>query len=661
MPVESESYGSREQDYLYDAFISYRRSDGAKIANWLRRRLQDYKLPPKIAEGRRKLRVYLDTAFERANEDFWANNIEPALRTSRYLVVVATPDTLQPRADGDQNWVEREIDFFLGLPQGKNVLVVRAKGEFAAEIPARLAQRYPNITIVDMRGFSPLVDPFYVRVPLREHILTVLGTLHNIESPLMPELRMEDARHARSAATRLAIIALTLFVVISGLAIAALVQRNNARAEAKRADNNAEEARKETKIANDNADEAKKQTKIANDNADEAKRQTSNAVKSATEAKRQQGLAEENAATAQRNARESKARELAALANESLNEDPERSILLGMQAMNATLRYGQPSLPAAEDALRQAILSSQVRLTLRGHAGFVDGVAFSPDGKRLATASWDSTAKVWDAVSGQELLTLRGHSGGVSGVAFSPDGKRLATASDDATAKVWDAISGRELLTLRGHSNIVISVAFSPDGKRLATASGDDTAKVWDAVSGQELPTLRGHDRPVMGVAFSPDGKRLATTSQDDTAKVWDAVSGQELLTLRGHDSAVMGVAFSPDDKRLATASYDSTAKVWDAFSGQELRPCTATQALPWVWPSALMASAWPPQARTELYKSMCWILADCLIWPEAALHATLRLRNASATSRPSHARRCREHSFLRGAEVPISLTDDVA
>jgi hypothetical protein len=98
-----------ELDYLYDAFISYRRSDGAAIAAWLRRRLQDYTLPSKIAAGRNKLRVYLDTAFERANEDFWANNIEPALRASRYLVVVATPDTLRPRADGEQNWVERGI------------------------------------------------------------------------------------------------------------------------------------------------------------------------------------------------------------------------------------------------------------------------------------------------------------------------------------------------------------------------------------------------------------------------------------------------------------------------------------------------------------------------------------------------------------------------
>ena len=274
---------------------------------------------------------------------------------------------------------------------------------------------------------------------------------------------------------------------------------------------------------------------------------------------------------AQRNARESKARELAAFSSESLSEDPEKSILLGVQAVNATLRFGQPPVPAAEEALHEAILSSQIRMTLRGHSGPVNAVAFSPDGKRLATASGDQTAKVWDAESGKELRTLRGHSSGVDGVAFSPDGKRLATVSYDQTAKVWDAESGQELLTLRGHSKPVSGVAFSPDGKRLATASLDDTAKVWEAESGKELLTLRGHSSGVDGVAFSPDGKRLATASWDRTTKVWDAESGKELLTLRGHSAFVDGVAFSLDGKRLATASEDQTAKVWEAESGKEL------------------------------------------------------------------------------------------
>ena len=223
--------------------------------------------------------------------------------------------------------------------------------------------------------------------------------------------------------------------------------------------------------------------------------------------------------------------------------------------------------------------TGQDLLTLCGHSSYVTSVAFSPDGKRLATANFDKTATIWDATNGQTLVTLHGHLLPVSSVAFSPDGKRLATGSNDNTAKIWDAVSGQEALTLRGHSSpahslpltMGVSVAFSPDGKRLATGSWDSTAKIWDATSGQELLTFRGHSGPIFSVAFSPDGKRLATGSEDGTAKICDATTGQELLTLRGHASTVSSVAFSPDGKQLATGGYGGTAKIWDATSGQEL------------------------------------------------------------------------------------------
>jgi WD40 repeat protein len=189
------------------------------------------------------------------------------------------------------------------------------------------------------------------------------------------------------------------------------------------------------------------QRNTAQSQSKEAQKQKIVADANANEAMKQEKVAEEETADAQRNARESKAKELAVSSTESLSDDPERSILLSIQAVNATLRFDQPAVPAAEDALHQAILSSQIRKTLKGHAAGVSSVAWSPDGMRLATGSKDKTAKVWDAVTGQELLTLKGHTLYVNSVAWSLDGKQLATASSDLTAQIY-AMDVRQLLDL---------------------------------------------------------------------------------------------------------------------------------------------------------------------------------------------------------------------
>jgi WD40 repeat protein/serine/threonine protein kinase len=208
-------------------------------------------------------------------------------------------------------------------------------------------------------------------------------------------------------------------------------------------------------------------------------------------------------------------------------------------------------------------------LVLDPHSS-VNSAQFSPDGKRIVTASDDGTARVWDAQTGQPLTESLKHRDRVWSAKFSPDGTRIVTASQDHTARVWDAQTGQPLTDPLRHNSRLISAQFSPDGKRIVTASND--SRVWDAQTGKLLAGPLPHDREVTTAQFSSDGMRVVTGSGDVTARVWDAQSGQPLTEPLVHTGWVHLAQFSPDGKRILTAaSHDATARVWDAQTGRLL------------------------------------------------------------------------------------------
>jgi WD40 repeat protein/transcriptional regulator with XRE-family HTH domain len=213
--------------------------------------------------------------------------------------------------------------------------------------------------------------------------------------------------------------------------------------------------------------------------------------------------------------------------------------------------------------------TGQGRQILSGHTKQVYSVAWSPDGKILASGSGDRTVKLWDMKTGQCLRTAIGHENWVYALAFSPDGQIIASGSGDHTVKLWSVGTGQCLKTLVGHLTWIWSVAWSPDGKILASSSGDRTVRLWDASTGECLKTLVGHTNRVYSVAFSPDGQTIATGSFDHTIKLWDVSSGDCFQTLTGHTNGVYSIAFSPQGKTIASGSLDHTVKLWDGRSGE--------------------------------------------------------------------------------------------
>jgi WD40 repeat protein len=280
-------------------------------------------------------------------------------------------------------------------------------------------------------------------------------------------------------------------------------------------------------------------------------------------------------AEAQRQGRIATARQLVVQSQATLENYPQRSLLLAAESLLTTRRANEPRVPIAEEVLRQA-LAKTGGIGLSGHEGPVTAVSISANNRWLVTGSGDKTARLWDLSTldpARTAIVLRGHEGWITAVAISADNRWLVTGSGDKTARLWDLSTldpARTAIVLRGHEGWITAVTINADNRWLVTAGGDKTARLWylnaEDPDGTDI-VLRGHEDWITAVAISPDNRWLVTGSRDKTARLWDLSTpdpARTAIVLRGHEDWIAAVSISANNRWLVTGSRDKTARLWD-------------------------------------------------------------------------------------------------
>lgn len=249
------------------------------------------------------------------------------------------------------------------------------------------------------------------------------------------------------------------------------------------------------------------------------------------------------------------------------------AVLFSLDGAYLFAAAGQPGV--AGEVRQWKVADGILVRTFQGHKDAIYSAALSPDGKILATGSYDQKIKLWNAETGEEIKTLSGHNGAIYGLAFRPDGKILASASGDRTVKLWDVASGERRDTLSQSHKELYAVAFSPDGKRLVAGGVDNRIRIWEIsetakeTTNPLLDAKYAHEGAILNLVYSADGQWLLSSAEDGTVKVWDARQMKERLILEIQPDWVHALAFVAGGKTIAVGRMDGTLGFYDTLTGK--------------------------------------------------------------------------------------------
>ena len=553
----------------YFAFISYQRKD-EKIAEWLRRKLENYHLPAKIRKGNVELPKDLRPIFRDSLElsgGFLAQEIEKALSDSRFLIVVCSPNSAK------SPWVNKEVQFFIDNGREDCIIPYIVDGvPFSGDESTECF----SPALLSLQGERELLGISINELGRDASVIKVVSRMFGLSFDTLWQRHNREQKRKRILWAIVAVM-----VVLSSLLISGYFFKVNREIEQKN-----REILEQNREIEEKSEEISKQNKEITEKNKEITQKNIEVTQKNEEIERQYGeIAQKNKEITQRNEEILRGRDKLLisqsryLVSEAKKEYEKgnitKALRMALYALPKDLENpDRPYVNDGEIMLRHCempVVDDVYRKTLLPHIASVTSCEISPCGKYAVTSSRDCTAIIWELLTGIPAVPPLIHNGTVASARFSPCGNYVVTGSWDNTACVWNVATGKLVTAPLKHNQEVKYAMFTHDSKFVVTVSGDKRVRIWDAATGKRVIDSIKHPETINHIDISPCGNYIVTASCDKTACIWDLKTGERVTEPLMHDRSVEKAVFSPCGRYVATLPSDKSIRVWSVRNGEPL------------------------------------------------------------------------------------------